>query len=210
MLYVILGTNKELRDKAKKELKQLGEPHDVLYVEHKDRLLPLAETSSLFGGKMIVECVQILEGGITVKEEVYALLPTLESSETIFIFDEPFADVHKANKLAKFAKKVFDGREEKVKDTSVFTFADQFMRRDKKAAWASLLTLKETHEAEAVQGALWWKFTEGWKGSFSGRRRLFSEKEYEIFGKKLLLAPILAHQGKADLFDELEKVTLSL
>jgi hypothetical protein len=209
MLYAIIGTDRKVREKARGELATLGAVTRRLYAEESEDLEVLIDISSIFGDVSVVECVQLLDNA-AVKERVYDLLEKMSDSQTIFIIDEPFADANKANKLAKFSKKMFDAREEKTKDVEVFTLADYFIRRDKKNAWATWLDLKEKNESEAIQGALWWKFVQVWQSTLEGKRTAFSKKECEEFGGRLLRSSVLAHKGERDIDEELEKIILSL
>lgn len=209
MLYTIVGTDKKIRDRARGELASLGSITRRLYAEGGDDLEALIDISSLFGDVSIVECVQLLDNAAA-KEKVYDLLEKMSDSQTIFIIDEPFADANKTNKLAKFSKKIFDAREEKVKDFEVFNLADYFVKRDKKNAWSTWLVLKEKNESEAIQGALWWKFSQVWQATIEGKRTAFSKEECEEFGGRLLRATVLAHKGERDIDEELEKLILSL
>lgn len=209
MLYTIVGTDKKIRDRARGELASLGSTTRRLYAEGSDDLEALIDISSLFGDVSIVECVQLLDNAAA-KERVYDLLEKMSDSQTIFIIDEPFADANKTNKLAKFSKKIFDAREEKVKDFEVFNLADYFVKRDKKNAWSTWLVLKEKNESEAIQGALWWKFLQVWQATIEGKRTMFSKEECEQFGGRLLRATALSHKGERDIDEELEKLILSL
>lgn len=209
MLYLIIGTNTKIRESARKELAQLGGITRRLYQEDIHAIKPLLDVSSLFGDTTIVECVQMLDHPAA-KEHIYELLEDIERTETIFIIDEPFADAHKVNKLAKFSKKIFDAREEKPKDGEVFTLADYFIKRDKKNAWMTWRLLKEKHEGESIQGAIWWKFAQVWQATLTGKKTAFTKEECEKIGGMLVRSVLLAHSGKADLNEELEKIILSL
>lgn len=209
MIYTIVGTDTKIRDKARAELAVLGAVTRRLYPEDVADLEQLIDISSLFGDVSIIECVQLLDNAAA-KEKVYDLLEKMSDSQTIFIIDEPFADANKTSKLAKFSKKMFDAREEKVKDGEVFTLVDYFMRRDKKNAWATWLYLKEKNEGESMQGALWWKFVQIWQATLEGRKTAFTKAECEDFGGRLLRSSVLAHKGERDIDEELEKLILSL
>jgi tryptophanyl-tRNA synthetase len=209
MLYAVVGTHTKIREKAKSELAPLGEVTRRLYVEDIEDLETLIDISSLFGDVSVVECIQLLENA-SIKERVYDLLERMSESQTIFIIDEPFADVHKVNKLNKYSKKVFDAREEKPKDRDVFDLVDYFLARDKKKAWATWTSLREKHEGEAICGALWWKFIQVWQATLEGKRTAFTKDECEMYGKTLVEASILAHKGEKDINEEIEKLILSL
>lgn len=209
MIYSIVGTDTKTRERARQETVKLGEVTRRIYSEDIDSLLPLINVNSLFGDISIVECVQLFDNAVS-KEKVLGLLEEMSESATIFIIDEPFADANRTNKLAKFSKKLFDAREEKSKDVEVFTLVDYFIKRDKKNAWVTWLRLKEKSEGGAIQGALWWKFTQLWQAAIEGKRTAFSKEECEVFGGKLLRSVVLAHKGEKDLDEELEKLILSL
>lgn len=209
MMYSLVGTNSNIREKARGELAKLGSVTRRLYAEDSADLLPLIGASSLFGDVSVVECVQMFDTASS-KEVIQNLLEEMSESQTVFIIDEPFADANRTTKLAKFSKKLYDAREEKTKDVAVFTLVDYFIKRDKKNAWITWLHLKEKIEGEAIQGALWWKFTQVWQTVLEGKKTAFSKDDCELLGGKLLRSTILAHKGEKDLDEELEKIILFL
>ncbi len=209
MIYSIVGTDRDIRDKATLELATLGPVSRHLYVEDIGELQSLIDGMSLFGETIIVVCIQLLEVA-HIRDEVYDLFKGMEESSTIFIIDEPFADIHKTNRLKKVSKKLYDAKEEKVKDASVFQFCDSFLTRDKKNAWIQFLSLKEKISGESIQGALWWKFYPVWLRVKEGRKGVYSLEECERISKSLLQASVLSHRGEKDIFVELEKLVLSI
>lgn len=209
MLYALVGSDSKKREEAYKELSKIGESKTHLYSEHIDQLLPLIDAASLFGDPVIVTLVQTMDNASS-KDEVTRLLPLMEESLNIFIIDEPFADANRVSRLTKYAKKIFDAREEKVKDIDVFTLCNYFAKRDKKNAWAEWMTLRDKESKEAIVGALWWKFQTVWQETKSGRITKFSLEECERIGGDLVKASIKAHRGELDLGLELERIILSL
>lgn len=209
MLYAVIGTHKETREKAHKELASFGAITRYIYSEQAGDLESLINATSLFEETDIVTCVQLGDTASS-KEVLMGLLSSMGESKNIFIIDEPFADIHLYNKIHKVAKKIFDGREEKIKDTSVFKLCDSFAARDKKQAWLDFMSLREKGEGEAIQGALWWKFQTVWQAGKNGRTIPFTEAECEQIGGDLVRASILAHRGQKDLMTELERIILSL
>ena len=209
MIYAIVGTHKERREKGNKEFSSLGVPSHHIYSEQVGALESLIDGVSLFGDVSIITCVQLGEV-VSSKEEMIRLLDQMKISSNIFIIDEPFADVHLFNKLRKVSVKVIDAREEKVKDVSVFNFCDSFITRDKKQAWVDFLSLKNGGSREAIQGALWWKFQMEWSKVKEGKKSRFTEGECETFGGEIVRSSILAHRGEKDLMLELERIVLSL
>ena len=209
MIYTIVGTNRAVRDKATKELSSLGSVTDYLYRERVGELESFIDAKDLFGEKVIIFCVQLGDSAST-RETLAALLPRMEESSNIFIIDEPFADVHLQNKLKKTSKTLFDGREEKKKDVRVFDLCDSFAKRDKKQAWSIFMELRNTNDAEAISGALWWKFQSVWLKGREGKSIPFSLQECERIGGDLVKASILAHRGEKDLMVELERIILSI
>lgn len=209
MLYFIVGTQKTIREKAHKELALLGEATHHIYSEQIATLEPLISATSLFGDTIVVHCLQLFESSAS-KETVQQLLPNMASSSTIFIIDEPFATVHTVNKVSKVSQKMFDAREEKKKDVSVFGLCDSFVKKDKKQAWIDFLDVQKREEGEAIQGALWWKFQTEWAKVKEGKKSFFTEEECARIGGELVRSTILAHSGKKDLLKELERIILSL
>ncbi len=209
MIYAIVGTHKERREKGNKEFSLFGVATHHIYSEQVGSLEALINGVSLFGEATIIFCIQLGEVASS-KEELVRLLDSMKSSSNIFIIDEPFADVHLFNKLSKVSTKVIDAREEKIKDVSIFTFCDSFVARDKKQAWVDFLELKKNGSAEAIQGALWWKFQMEWSKVKEGKRSLFNKDECEKFGGEIMRSSILAHRGEKDFFLELERIVLSI
>ena len=209
MIYSIVGTHKEIREKGNRELSELGVVSQYIYSEQVEELRSHVDAIDLFGSPVIITCVQIGDLA-TAMDVLVGLLPQLEVSNNIFIIDEPFADVHLINRLQKVSKKLFNGKEEKVKDFSVFKIADAVAIRDKKQAWVTFIALRETLEGEAIAGALWWKFQSVWQTTKAGRKTAYTLPECERVGGDIMRASILAHRGKLDLMTEIERIILSL
>ena len=209
MIYTIVGTHKELREKTNKEFSLLGVAAHHIYSEQVSELEALIDVTNIFGDPVVVYCIQLGEVASS-KEELKRLLESMSTSQNIFIVDEPFADIHLYNRLKKISKKTYDAREEKVNNTSVFALCDAFVARDKKQAWVDFVRLKKGDNAEAIQGALWWKFQIEWGRVKEGKKSLFSLPECEKIGGELLRSSILAHRGEKDLFLELERIILTL
>ncbi len=209
MIYSIVGTHIHIREKGHQELLKMGVVTHHVYGEHVEELEQLVDASSLFGDPVIVLCIQ-LGDNTHAKDELKRLLDRMQESSNIFVVDEPFADVHLFNRLTKVSKKVFDAREEKIKDMSVFALCDAFIERDKKQAWVLFQDLKKEGSGEAIQGALWWKFQTEWSKVSEGKRSLFTQSDCERIGGELLRSSILAHRGEKDLLLELERIILTV
>lgn len=209
MIYSIVGTHKELREKGAKEIEALGVATQYIYSEHAGVLESYIDAGSLFGDKVIISCVQLGDGAPS-KEILVSLLQKMKDSKNIFIIDEPFADIYLTNTLSKVSVKIFNAKEEKTKDTSVFALCDSFAKRDKKQAWVDFMRMKERSEGEAIVGALWWKFQLVWQGVKEGRSSHFTLSECERIGGNIVKASILAHRGEKDLMTEIERIVLSL
>lgn len=209
MIYTIVGTHKERREKANKELQLLGEVKRYIYSEKSNELEMYSNAQDMFGDTVIVSCIQL--GDVASSKGILVeMLERLESSSNIFIIDEPFADTHLTNKLKKVSKKFFDAKEEKIKDTSVFALCDSFARRDKKQAWIDFTDVKQREGGESIQGALWWKFQTIWQDVQAGKKSVFTPKDCERIGGDIVRSSILAHRGEKDLMTELERIILSL
>lgn len=209
MIYSIVGTDTNKREKAYEALSSLGNVSAHIYSEQVATLEPLMGASNLFGDKVIANLIQVMELASS-REEVVRLLPYMKESSNIFIIDEPFADANRVARLTKYSEKVYDAREAKEKDVDVFTFCNLFARRDKKGVWIEWMRIRDLDSPEAIQGALWWKFQGIWNDVKLGKPSKFTLNECEEIGAKLVRAPILAHRGQADLKVELEKIVLSL
>lgn len=209
MIYAIVGTDRIKRDKAYEVLSALGVVTAHIYSEQLVTLEPLIAASSLFGEKVIVNVIQVMELA-SARDEIVRLLPEMKESANIFIIDEPFADANRVSRLTKYAEKVYDAREEKKKELDVFVLCTLFAKRDKKAAWTEWMRIRDTGSPEAIQGALWWKFQGIWSDVRAGKPSKFTLSECENIGGKLLRSSIIAHRGEGDLKVELEKIILSL
>ena len=209
MIYAVIGTQKEIRAKANLELTHLGDVTRYVYSEQVNDLKSLIDGVSLFGDTIVIICFQLGDNTPS-KEILIDNLKDMAASDTIFIVDEPFGDVHMFNRLSKVAKKVYDAREEKIKDVSVFALCNAFTSRNKKEAWTRFLDVKTRESGEAIAGALWWKWEGLWQGVALGRKSVFTEDECKRVGGDLVRASILAHRGERDLMLELERIILSI
>lgn len=209
MIYTIVGTDTQKREKAYEILKKEGVISDHLYSEQIGNLEAFISASNIFGEKIIVNLIQTMEVASS-RDEVVRLLPFMKESDNLFIIDEPFADANRVARLTKYAEKVYDAREAKKERVDVFTLCNLVAKRDKKAAWIEWMRIRDEDSPEAIHGALWWKFQILWGDVKEGRSSKFTLLECEKIGGMLVRAPILAHRGVADLKVELEKVVLSL
>jgi hypothetical protein len=209
MIYAIVGTDTKKRERAQEKLSGLGAATAHIYSEHIATLEALTEASSLFGEKIIANVLQVMDAASS-RDELIRLLPSMQESLNIFIVDEPFADANRVKRLEKYAKEVFDAREEKTRGTDPFSLCNAFAKRDKKQAWLEWMALRDVESAEAIQGALWWKFQTIWGDVKSGKPAKFTLSECEEIGKRLLTSSIKAHRGEGDLWVELESIILSI
>jgi hypothetical protein len=209
MIYTVVGTDQHKREKAFAKLAKLGAPSVHLYAENVAGVEPLIQATSLFGDPIVALLIQTLEKAED-REVVYELLSDMETSATLFIFDEPFADTNRLKKLEKYSKEVLDAREEKSEGVNPFALCNAFAKRDKKTVWVAWMHIRDLESAEAIQGAFWWKMKTIWEDSLSGRPSKFTKDECEVFGSRILRASILAHRGERDLKEELEGIILSV
>jgi hypothetical protein len=209
MMYSIVGTGVEKREKAYQELEKFGLVSTHIYNEQIGALEAYIEASSLFGEKVVVNVLQVMDD-VKARDVLIELLPQMKDSSNVFIVDEPFADANRVTRLTKYSAKVFDARLPKEKDVDVFTLCTLFAKRDKKDLWVEWMRVRDLDSPEAIQGALWWKFTTIWGDVRNGKPAKFTLTECEELGGRLVRAPILAHRGEADLKVELEKILLSV
>lgn len=209
MIYAIVGTDIVKREEAKHMYDRFGGVAAHIYNEHVHTLESFIDISDLFGEKVVVHAVQLMDTASS-KEVLVQLLPRLKESSNIFIIDEPFADTHAVKALQKYAEECVDARLPKDDKVDVFTLATLFARRDKKALWTEWMRVRDLDSGEAFQGILWWKFVTLWTDVKKGKASKYSETECEEIGGRLLRASILAHQGKADLKVELEKIIVGV
>ena len=208
MIYAIIATDTHERERALETLFNLGTATAHIYSEQIASLEPLVSATSLFGERVIVNLMQVMEVAIS-RDELIRLLPEMKTSMNIFIIDELFSDAHDIARLSKYAEKVFDAREEKER-IDIFTLCNFFAKKDKKGAWREWIKIRDLAEPEAVSGLLWWKFQLVWGDVKSGRPSRFTPQECEKLGERIVLAPIKAHNGELDLKTELESIIVSL
>lgn len=210
MIYAIVGTGREKREKANDAIGKFGIPTNHIYSEQIAILPALTEATSLFGEKVIALLVQTMDKAES-REVVTELLPEMKTSENIFIIDEPFADANRVKKLEKYADKLYDCREEKEEGVSPFPLCNAFARRDKKQAFIEWMNIRDTVDSmEIVHGALWWKMKTVWEDTLSGKPTKFTKEECERIGEKLAKAPMDAYRGKGNLKEKLEQIILEI
>ncbi len=185
MIYAIVGTDTNKREKAYEILASLGNVSAHIYSEQIATLEPLISGASLFGDKVIANLIQTMDVASS-RDEVVRLLGDMKDSTNIFIIDEPFADANRVTRLTKYAEKIYDAREGKEKDVDVFTFCNLFSRRDKKGVWVEWMRIRDLDSPEAIHGALWWKFGTIWTDVKKGRPSKFTLSECEDIGGKLI------------------------
>ena len=242
MLYIIYGTDFKKREKARQRIvqdlkKQKINFEDLLSVPkiNKDNytLLPsYFGSASLFGEKILINLEDLLTKEES-REFFYDNLKDIIKSENIFIADEPFALPASFQKLSRDLEKqnlsenIFDAREEKKdKDIEPFYLCELVEKRDKKRAWQEFqkiyLEWGDT-EAQALHGALWWKWKNMLSASIDGNKfnyfkiwRLtdkeirYSKEELEKFGYELSLMAMRANNGEINLMRAIEKFILSI
>lgn len=210
MIYSIVGTNKEKRERANRELFKDKSVTVVIHSEQVFALEPLIDQVDLFGSAVVASLNQLMEVASS-KEILIDLLPKLQESKNVFIVDEPFADANKFKKLEKYSEKVFDCREEKEGEASPFPMCNAFAKRDKKEVFLEWMKIKDVSEPlEMVHGALWWKMRAEWEGVLNGRPSKFTKRECEDFSERIVKSFLDSHRGEKDLKVELERIILSI
>lgn len=189
MLLLRVGTNTEKRKNSQKELKGVT---DVLSGDGV-RGIPQFLADDIFGGKIVVK----LENWQTeeYRSKVYDYLEDMRDSNNTFIIDELEMHPSVVTKIQKQASPFFDCREEK-EDVNAFHLADLVLSGNKRSAWLEFMRLRSKKvSAEEISGAL------AWKGKRMKKKDLTST---------MLLATSRAHNGEADLYEEIEKYILGL
>lgn len=242
MLYFIHGTDFKKRERARKEiknsLKEKGIKFETLLkVENISKenisLIPnYFGSSSLFGEKLLIQIEDLL-GREDTREFLYENLKNILESENIFILDEAFAPapsvlkVEKILEKEKLSKNIFNCKEEKVeKDIEPFYLCDLIEKRDKKGAWREFQKIYSEwgdDEAQALHGAIWWKWKMIWSAYLDGNKnnysRIYRLKEREIkytkeelekFGLELSTMAMKANNGEINLMRAIEKFILEI
>lgn len=229
MLYIIFGTDIKKRVEAKEKIEKdlLSKKiilKDLLLVSkiNKDNYFELEnyfEKKSLFGERLLVNVDDILSKEES-REYFYSNFKSFIDSENIFILDEPFAVTAVFQKLVRdFTKEeikenLFDAKEIKEKkDTKPFYLCTLIEKRNKKLAWLEFqkiyLQWGDT-EAQALHGAMWWKWKNIWSLSINNKKTNFTKEEIETFGYELSLMAMKANNGEVNLMKDIEKFILSL
>ena len=242
MLYIIYGTNFKNREEAREKIKSLLKKKNINF----DELLSVPRISSenytllpnYFGGASLFgERVLVNIDGLLTKEEtrefVYKNINEMVDSDNVFIMDEPFALPASFQKMQRemtkldLAANVFDASEAKeVKDVDPFYLCELVEKRDRKAAWQEFKKIYLDWgdiEAQAIHGALWWKWKMMWSAHLDGDRsnyfklyRLsskdikYTKKELEVFGRELALLAMKANNGEGNLMRNIEKFILKI
>lgn len=208
MLYVVVGTDVEIRKKGLLKILHGRNPSLYLRKETMFQVPALIDAQDIFGGEVIVMLEQVgndAEG----RELLKGLLKAMQTSKNIFILDEPFIDTSFVKTVAKYAELIIEAKEEKVKEGFPTAFLSSFEKKDKKQAWVEWMNLRDK-EVELIHGALWWKVKTLWSGVLQGKKSAFSKEELAALGFALVTGSHKAHRGEADLREEIEKVVLGL
>lgn len=242
MLYIIYGTNfkkrEDARENIRKTLKIKGVNFDDLLAVPKVlsenyTLLPnYFGGASLFGERVLINIENLLTKEES-REYIYKNLKEMIESDNVFIMDEPFALPASFQKLerelAKFelSNNIFNASEVKEsKDVDPFYLCELVEKRDRKGAWQEFKKMYlewGDAEAQAIHGALWWKWKMMWSAYIDGDRsnyfklyRLttkdikYSKKELENHGKDIAFMAMKANNGEANLMRSIERFILKI
>ncbi len=210
MIYSIVGTEKNGREKAYKTLLKDKVVTDVIYNENYLQAEKYIDSVDLFGGEQIINLVGFMEKQES-RDALIELFPKLKDSKNFFIIDEPFADANKIKRLEKYSEKVFDCREDKEGEASPFPMCNAFAKRDKKAVFVEWIKIKDISEPlEMIHGALWWKMRTIWEDTLNGKKTGFTLEECENFGEEIMKASMDAHRGEVGLKEKLEEVLIGV
>lgn len=129
---------------------------------------------------------------------LYKHLEDLKESKNIFIIDELDILDTTFKKLATYAEKSFDCRQEKIKESG-FYLGDLILQRNKKDAWIEYLRLLKVGEpVESIIGAVNYKLKYA--------RNMDKEK---LFANNII-SLAQSHDSKGDAEIDLEKLILDL
>ena len=242
MLYIICGTDFKKRENARSKIeqdlkKQKINLADLLSVpkinkENYTLLQNYFGSVSLFGEKILINIEDLFVREES-REYFYDNFEDFIKSENVFILDEPFISGPSFQKLYRdmekkdLLKNIFDAKEEKIeKDIEPFYLCELIEKRNKKLAWQEWEKIYlewGDSEAQALHGAIWWKWKNIWSASIDGNKfnyfkiwRLsdreirYSKEELEKFGFELSLMAMRANNGETNLMREIEKFILSI
>lgn len=242
MFYIIIGTSFKKRELAKNKIRTLLKKNKVNFesllevpkiTKDNFNLLPsYFGGASLFGEKVLIKVEDLLTKEDS-REYIYKNIVEMQKSDNIFVLDEPFALSASFQKIERELKEFniqencFDCREIiKQKDVEPFYLCELIEKRDKKLAWQEWKKLYlewEDSEAQAIHGALWWKWKMMWSAYLDGDRnnyfRLYrlasreikySRKEIEDFGREIAFMAMKANNGEVNLMRSIEKFILKI
>ncbi|MEI6352843.1 MAG: hypothetical protein WCO35_02825 [Candidatus Nomurabacteria bacterium] len=242
MLYIICGTDFKKRENAREKILQDLKKQNINFEtllsvskinKENYTLLPNYFGSvSLFGEKILINIDDILSKEES-REYFYEHIKDFIKSENIFIADEPFILSPTFQKLYRdlgkenLSKNLFDAKDDnKDKDIEPFYFCELIEKRDKRKAWEEFQKIYlewEDSEAQALHGALWWKWKNMMSASVEGNKfnyariwRLtdkeihYSKEELEKFGFQISLMAMRANNGELNLMRSIERFILSI
>ncbi len=188
MIYIRVGTNLKERIKGDKIFSGTTRVLRAGEIESLKQYLQV----DMFGNR---EVIRIEEWqGEKERETLYGYLKEMQKSENMFLIDETQILPATLKKLSTFAEKVFDCQEEKEK-VDPFVLATLIQNKDKRGAWIELQRIKGLMPAEELQGVLYWKMK-----TMRNKQGMF----------ELINMRHEAHEGKGDLYDDLEKLILKI
>lgn len=165
MLAVFYGDKVEARSKAVAAIiKKLPAPVALQALSGTDitreRIKEALANTSLFGGSTIVTIAFPFSEG-THGDDIIALLPDIQTSETTCIIIEPSLSKDQIKSFKKYADSM-EGFEsttlKKAPRFNTFLFADAIGNKDKKKLWILLeQSRKEGIAAEEIHGILFWQ-----------------------------------------------------
>ncbi|MBP9765670.1 MAG: hypothetical protein KBD12_00355 [Candidatus Pacebacteria bacterium] len=242
MLYFIFGTNVKKREFAKKEIKFLLKEEQIdfdtllkvenISLENISILPSYFESVSLFGEKILIQLDDLLFKEES-REFLYKNIKSILESDNVFILNEAFALPPSVLKIEKILEKenllknIFNCKEDILKkDIEPFYFCDLIEKRDKKGAWKEFQNIYlewEDAEAQALHGAVWWKWKMIWSAYLDGDKNnyyrfyklkekdiKYTKEEIEKFGFELSLMAMKANSGEINLMRSIEKFILEL
>lgn len=230
MIYIIYGDNANLRLKARTELgiADIIIDRESEIVNKADILISHIDSIDLWGNRQKIYISNLLEDK-DFKDILYDNLESIKNSDNKFIIDE--ISIHKAvlDKIKKYSSKVYDctpGQivnnrgNNRVEEKSPFKLCDYIAARDRRKAWAELMTLYQTDiESEPLHGAIWWKLkimlssSETSSNNFTYKPALntkYSRQELDQLSYDWISISLRAHNGECDFRDEMERWILSI
>jgi len=237
MVFFFYGKTGKQRDKAKKLFENLrAKKPDATFLTFDEEnissgiLSELFEGQGLFEKKIVCFFNKVLKNK-DAEKEILEKIPEFASSQNIFIWyeDELLKEIIKKIEVEAEKTDISDTKEEKKQNAEfdMFSLAEAFGKKDKKALWVLFQKAIKKDSAEAIHGILFWQLksitlAKNTKTASEAEMKPFPYTKAKNFAKNFSAEEIKkmssdlvsmyhdAHRGKVDFCIALERFVLGM